>query len=81
MMSVPVMQYRGIRDGQGCGRPTPTTTARAEWASRGRGWETQTSQGLMEKEGASCRLQEWGFGLWEPNMEVAGCEGKLQVET
>lgn len=22
-------------------------------------------------------VQEWGFGLWEPNMEVMGCEGKL----
>lgn len=61
--------------------PPPPTTAGAGRVSRGPGCLTQTSQGLTEKEGASSRLQEWGLGLWEPSVEVAGCEGKLQVET
>lgn len=82
VLSVPVMQFQGIRDGQRCGRhPPPPTTAGAGRVSRGPGCLTQTSQGLTEKEGASGRLQEWGLGLWEPSVEVAGCEGKLQVET
>ena len=69
----------GVRGGQRRGGATPPPLQGPAGPAEA-GLVNPDFPGPAGEGGASCRPQEWGFGLWEPNMEVAGCEGKLQVE-
>lgn len=79
VMSVPAVQFQASGVVSDVGEPPPPPLQGRAGPAEGRAGKPRLPRPAGEG-GASCWLQEWGFGLWEPNMEVAGCEGKLQVE-